>query len=842
MNLKWFSTNDSESPPTTKLITIAYIISVLPLAELRAPLQLIQEAPGEPLPHQQQRPCLHQTDNLSDEHIERIVDFHNYDNGGRWYVLLDEAHKGGAEDSKRKYIFTILSRRGFLFNFSATFIDIQDLTTTVHNFNLSEFITKGYGKHIVVLKQELAAFKQRGGTGDYTDDEKRKVVAKSMFLLAYTARKVRMIREMSGNTTCYHQPMLLALVNSVNTEDADLKLYFEQILAIGRGKVRQKIWSEAKAELWEELKLQPAFLYEDKRTLKIAKDDLEVLTVKDIWREVYNFDSAGGGEIEVLARPGNRQEIAFKMKTSSRPFALIKIGDITDWLKSKLAGFEYVESLETESFFQGLNDESSSINILMGSRSFYEGWDSNRPNVINFVNIGTGDEARKFIVQSVGRGVRVQSWKGERRRFEELFEAFDDKALFRNIRDLSIAPETLCVLGTNRDALQFVLEELKKEKPELEQFLTLQLNPQVAERLLLVPEYRDNGKPLIEERTPSKFEIASEDFSLLESYNRTVIDDRVLLLAHGGTPKKLKHFRTSLADSDTYFLKHSARAYRNVEVMVGRVIDYFGLRAKELEGIRRVEDEDIVHFKQISVDKPYARDIQQKVDRVLFSQTSPAVARKEELLQKVIQMKLDLDEVNRLMEDEGLTGRQCYNEELMLEYLANHYYFPTVYSTEGRLDYVRHIIDTESEARFLAAFRDHVKKTECVLRQLDWWMFSKLDQYLDTPDIPYYDPKQNRVARFIPDFIFWGRKGSAYTILFVDPKGLENIDWERKVDGYRRLFEDVKGTTKKFAYDGNNVGVKLSLFTRDRNVCPEGSYKRFWMDNVGLMLKEAFLT
>jgi type III restriction enzyme len=44
----------------------------------------------------------------------------------------------------------------------------------------------------------------------------------------------------------------------------------------------------------------------------------------------------------------------------------------------------------------------------MGSRSFYEGWDSNRPNVANFINIGVGTDARKFILQSVGRGVRIE--------------------------------------------------------------------------------------------------------------------------------------------------------------------------------------------------------------------------------------------------------------------------------------------------------------------------------------------------------------------------------------------------------------------------------------------------
>ena len=128
----------------------------------------------------------YRSDNLSDEQKERIIDFRNYDDGGKWYVLLDEAHKGDREDSKRQHIYSILSRNGFLFNFSATFTDARDLTTTVYNFNLSEFIKAGYGKHIAILQQELRAFRDED---DYSNEEKQKIVLKSLLMLAY-ARKV----------------------------------------------------------------------------------------------------------------------------------------------------------------------------------------------------------------------------------------------------------------------------------------------------------------------------------------------------------------------------------------------------------------------------------------------------------------------------------------------------------------------------------------------------------------------------------------------------------------------------------------------------------------------------
>ena len=154
-----------------------------------------------------------------------------------------------------------------------------------------------------------------------------------------------------------------------------------------------------------------------------------------------------------------------------------------------------------------------------------------------------------------------------------------------------------------------------------------------------------------------------------------------------------------------------------------------------------------------------------------------------------------------------------YKGERELEYLANHYYLPVVYSTRKRLEYIRHIIDVESEVRFLHALREYIqpRNKDCVLRHSIGWMFSKLDQYLDTVFIPYYDPKQNRIARFIPDFIFWGQKGNRYTVLFVDPKGIENQDWERKAEGYVRVFEE-RGTSRVYKLDANRGRRAFEVF------------------------------
>ena len=85
----------------------------------------------------------HRSDNLSDIQKDALTDYRNYEDGGKWYVLLDEAHKGGKEDSKRQAYYAVMSRHGFLFNFSATFTDSEDIVTTVKKYNLEEFINNG---------------------------------------------------------------------------------------------------------------------------------------------------------------------------------------------------------------------------------------------------------------------------------------------------------------------------------------------------------------------------------------------------------------------------------------------------------------------------------------------------------------------------------------------------------------------------------------------------------------------------------------------------------------------------------------------------------------------------
>lgn len=461
----------------------------------------------------------YRSDLISEEHKDKIINFRNYDNFGKWYILLDEAHKGNKDDSKRQHYYSILSRNGFLFNFSATFTDDIDFVTCVYNFNLEKFITSGYGKHILVSQSSVSEITNKN---QFSEEQKQVIITKQLLLYTLLAK--------SKPEDYYHKPLLLTLVNSVNTNDSDLELFFGQIARIAKDGVSYDILQKAKDELKNDLNNKCEF---DNEEIKIQ--GIDEVQEADILQYVFNTGTKGN--IEVLKIPGNKQEIVFKLTTSEKPFGLIKIGDISEWLKSKLSGYQIIERFENESVFRNINHNDSDITILMGSRAFYEGWDSNRPNIILYINIGKGNDAKKFVLQSLGRGVRIEPLPHKRRRLQFLYNNSEiDNNTFERLKD-SIKPlETLFVYGTKAENLKEVIETLKQEKQEELIGDLFEVNPDTKDKLLLIPVYTESDKILADENFGIKFEVSQTDLDLTKDY-LNYLGDKVAFVKFDMQPK-----------------------------------------------------------------------------------------------------------------------------------------------------------------------------------------------------------------------------------------------------------------------------------------------------------------
>ena len=83
-----------------------------------------------------------------------------------------------------------------------------------------------------------------------------------------------------------------------------------------------------------------------------------------------------------------------------------------------------------------------------------EGWNTTRPNVSLFLNIGVDKEARTFVTQSLGRTLRIVSYGGDRRR-----------AAFRGVKgqEANVALETSFIFASNPSAIQAIIESTNSE-------------------------------------------------------------------------------------------------------------------------------------------------------------------------------------------------------------------------------------------------------------------------------------------------------------------------------------------------------------------------------------------
>ena len=247
---------------------------------------------------------------------------------------------------------------------------------------------------------------------------------------------------------------------------------------------------------------------------------------------------------------------------------------------------------------------------------------------------------------------------------------------------------------------------------------------------------------------------------------------------------------------------------------------------KEVDGLKKLEDE-IRHFKHITVSLEDISELKQKAQLVRDYPT-----RMENL--RAQYGRISPGEYEQQSRKISQAEKFSHNGKcITIRYIDQHYYLPIVLSKDSKVDYIRHIIKTSSEVKFIRQLEEYLAQPDNKFREFDWWFFSKLDESLDEVYIPYYDPKTNRIARFKPDFIFWLCKDNRYRIAFVDPKGTEHVDYRRKIDGYSGVFLQ-DGQLHPLMWNGKTVTVHLFFYTDSMAKVPTLD-RQFWCDYVGAL-------
>ncbi|WRG16729.1 DEAD/DEAH box helicase family protein [Helicobacter pylori] len=726
----------------------------------------------------------YRADLMNDEESkENLLNYKDYWDNGENYVILDEAHKGNKSESKRQAIFSLLSLKGFLFNFSATFTEESDLITAVYNLSVGEWVKLGYGKESVLLKKNnLNAFKE---LKDLNDREKEIALLKALLLLGMQKR-----HKTEGY---FHDPLMLVFTHSVNVENSDAEIFFKTLARVIEND-DEGDFVKAKDDLLEELK-SPEFLFSDgkdqKYKVEVFKKGLNDLDFKGLKEEVFY---ASNGHIEVIINPKNNQEIAFKLNTSDKVFCLIKIGDITEWICEKLKSVKVVSknlSFKEESYFSQI--DKSSINILVGSRTFDTGWDSTRPSVILFLNIGLDDDAKKLVKQSFGRGVRIESVKNQRQRLAYLDI---DKAVKKDLKPNAAMLETLFVIPTNHASLEAILK-FQKESKESENggenrgsWREIKLEKTPIKHALFVPCYRKEQTSILKLPESASFKMSEKNFKDLKEYFNLMSEKHFILKHEIYDPKDYTLLKEMI--QTVHFKKVSTWHYKDLDYMISEIKGKLYPNQKvPKDEFNALDSEKIVHFKRVKV----------RADK------------KEELVKTIQEVK----EYVPYDTDKHKQDRTFKVGDAELLKLKEHYYTPLIKAKN--CDWLKHVVKVKSESDFL---EELLKITETLQENYDFWAFSKIDEHLDNLFIPYFNNAAER--KFFPDFIFWLQKSGTQIICFIDPKGTKISDYQHKANAYQ-LFKDKVFSSK----DDPNFKIKVVLkFYGDKDEVADG-YRDYWI-------------
>ncbi|HEC1576651.1 TPA: DEAD/DEAH box helicase family protein [Campylobacter upsaliensis] len=676
----------------------------------------------------------------------------NYDDLMRekgWYILLDEAHKGDSKDSIRKsYIRDLAKGRerqeyphGFIFNFSATFDNDIELFTCAFNYNLEKFNNDGYGKNIVVLDSNLKAFKDSKVD---SSDEKLERIMESFILFVGIKQELKSLKARFENLH-YHNPLIIAVADKVNTKDAGIKLYFEAIMEILKD---SKDISEIAKNLAKKLETSKIY-FAEKEMNKDFVEKLAKIDSKDLREQIFYAKETSS--LECCKIKGNNKELAFKSKNATKPFLLLNI---------------------------------------------------------------CSKKAKKYVLQTIGRGVRIESFLNKRKCLNFLKEEMDfNEACLK----YASALETLFIMASDNKAIGSIIEGLSVniENRVLKGFKkTKTLSP------LPVPKYKDRAT------LHQQYKISAKEAEGLRELMRSYDEDVLIVnrcLYEGfqySTLEEIKKFnegkksqiQKSGGNEDKFDAKRTLKTINST----------LNARLKEFDQFEDLKDE-IKHYKEMSTSLNEG-----EVEKINVIIRSVLVAKSEiELEEEVKKSKISFKEALKRAKLDEIQFKENY---IISAKLKRHYYNPLIiYNNDDGKSKINFAIIHESEREFLQDLEKNLQN-DAFLKDYKW-CFSKLVEKKDEIYIPYFDEREQKERKFYPDFIFWLKKGKEFKILFIDPKGLsyeENAKF--KINAFEELFSQI------LTYNNEKIEVILRYY--NKNAQSDFKLKKYTKSSVKELFEE----
>lgn len=699
-------------------------------------------------------------------------------------VFIDEGHKGGKSEEKtwkklREHL--VRGDGSFTFEYSATFGQVitnnneflydEYGKSIIIDYSYKHFHTDGYGKDFSVFNLDAK--------NDYDKNQKRLLLTAS--LLGYYEQLDLYDR--------YHEEL-----KEYNIEKPLWIFVGSRVLGSGKTQRDKATISDVttiveffRHALSNPVKLQhdiDAILSNNSGLINKDGDDIfknrfqHLRRHRPIIDNVLNSVFNGIGSIEAYEIKHANGEIALKTRTGDKYFAVINIGDVSKYGKSLEKDTDGDLAVQddniTKSLFDSIDDPSSSINILLGSKKFIEGWSSWRVASMGLMNMGKSEGPQ--IIQLFGRGVRLKGKNLSLKR-EPLSAPYHVKAL-----------QTISIMGLNASYMNRFLEEIEKEVPEyVEKAIKLKLNKVRDWNNQIMTFKKKKGHDFKDQLIELTFssEIASR--ITLDLRNKVVV-------AEGGFNSQVAEpseaYDTNIIAEYSDFLDYDSLTLEANKFKLLRGYNNLIIRKSAFEKLINEGSSKIyVNKGQFGIHSALNGDLQQIAVSVAKEYINKFYSREEKafLSDNLTYLMLDHSKHKEMFpeNDEIIVKAPEKYKDVILELEDNikqlykkdddilptihfdkHLYSPIASTKEGK----KYKEVKTSPVRLNKGERDFLKHLREYVRESDDFRGKEIFvlRNLSARGLGFYMES----ASFYPDFIVWVVDGNKQYIYFLDPKGI----------------------------------------------------------------------
>lgn len=730
---------------------------------------------------------------LKDEGKEKTVSVDAFENNN--LVLVDEVHKG-TQGNEWKEKRDRLSKEGFAFEYSATLgqavkaankadIENEYAKATIFDYSYKWFYGDGYGKDYRILNLEddtnelirkkyltgclLSYYQQLYAYEQNKTAIKPYNIEKPLWI--FVGGTVTAVRKEKGKAVSDVLDVILFLSEFIKNKEESIN--FINQLTSGKTGLIDKNGKDIFSN-----------------TFSIVGNIFEEVLYQNILEKVFNANAPGLIHVDDLK--GANGEISLSIGDND-PFGLINVGDSNELIKLCKEHSELVISDKNfnGSMFDTIGSEKSSINVLIGSKKFTEGWDCFRVSTMGLMNIGRSEGSE--IIQLFGRGVRLRGYENCLKRSSALNNIKLSKEFENNLRHL----ETLNIFGVRADYMKQFREYLEDEglpSGNKEEYIIPVIKANFSKTKLKVIKLKAGvdfktqaDKPYLEFT-----EYAIKNNVILDWYPKIqAIKSEKAKGGNSGLIKeeqKLTENHLAFVDWDKVYLEmqqfKAEKSWYNLNLDKNKMIDLFNrndwyklyIPAADLY-LDSFSVFDRVYDIVISLLKKYCEKFYNykksdwEKDKLEYQELTPEDSNFFEEY-KIYVQESEVDLINKIKELKEIVSNGQLRDLNIVNgkslSFGTHLYNPILSLENNELIEVKPIALNVGETKFVEDLRSYYNSNKEKYQNEEIYLLRNRSR---GSGMGFFEE-----GGFYPDFVLWRIKDNKQYITFIDPKGIYNLE------------------------------------------------------------------